>query len=83
MPLFYFQTFSKYLSYRRDNNELLFFLVKQLMRDQAMYMKSRYGTEQKILEVTEKEVAEKVCSVLSFRFVSSSSLTGGFNRNGH
>jgi DNA replication licensing factor MCM2 len=56
----FLQTFSKYLSYRRDNNELLFFLVKQLMRDQAMYMKSRYGTEQKVLEITEKEVSEKV-----------------------
>lgn len=60
MFVLFLQTFSKYLSYRRDNNELLFFLVKQLMRDQAMYMKSRYGTEQKVLEITEKEVSEKV-----------------------
>jgi len=35
------RNFAKYLSYRRDHNELLLFLLKQLINDQLSYMKHK------------------------------------------
>lgn len=35
------KNFAKYLTYRRDHNELLLFLVKQLINDQLMYLKHK------------------------------------------
>ncbi|CAG0912555.1 unnamed protein product [Notodromas monacha] len=76
------RTFSKYLSFRRDNNELLFFLVKQLMKEQAMYLKSRYKTDQKVLEISEKEVADKARQINIFDirpFLNSKMFKNRFN----
>jgi len=35
------RNFAKYLTYRRDHNELLLFLLKQLINDQLSYMKHK------------------------------------------
>ncbi|RNA19538.1 DNA replication licensing factor MCM2 [Brachionus plicatilis] len=35
------KNFAKYLNYRRDHNELLLFLLKQLINDQLSYMKHK------------------------------------------
>ncbi|CAG0884040.1 unnamed protein product [Cyprideis torosa] len=53
------RNFSRYLSYRRDNNELLFFLLKQLVQEQATYLRNRYGTEQETISIPEKDFADK------------------------
>jgi DNA replication licensing factor MCM2 len=37
--------FRKYITYKRDNNELIFFLLQNLVREQANYLKIRYGVE--------------------------------------
>jgi DNA replication licensing factor MCM2 len=37
------KNFSKYLAYRRDHNELLLFLLKQLINDQLSYIKYKSG----------------------------------------
>ena len=57
-----FQSFARYLAYKRDNNELLLFILKQLSRDQMTYNRNRYGMgeEQEVIEVTEEEFVEKV-----------------------
>jgi DNA replication licensing factor MCM2 len=47
--------FARYLSYKKDNNELLYFLLKQLIMEQARYMKNRYRTVQRVVEIPEKD----------------------------
>ena len=59
------QAFARYLAYKRDNNELLLFILKQLASDQMAYNRNRYGEEQEILEVSEDEFVEKVCQAVT------------------
>merc|ERR1712029_1239488 len=42
------KNFARYLSYKRDNNELLLFILR-----------NRYGTEQEVVEINEKDLTEK------------------------
>merc|ERR1719341_2523873 len=53
------KNFSRYLSYKRDNNELLLFILRGLANETATYIRNRYGTEQEVVEVNEKDLAEK------------------------
>merc|ERR1719153_2110717 len=53
------KNFTRYLSYKRDNNELLLFILRGLASETATYMKNRYGTEQEVVEVSEKDLSEK------------------------
>jgi DNA replication licensing factor MCM2 len=56
------KVFARYLSYKRDNNELLLFILKQLAREQMTYNRSRYGgtTDIDVVEVPEEDFTEKV-----------------------
>merc|ERR1712029_832568 len=51
--------FNRYLAFKRDNNELLLFVLKQLAQETATYMRNRYGTDQEVIEVPEKDLMEK------------------------
>ncbi|XP_006120288.2 DNA replication licensing factor MCM2 [Pelodiscus sinensis] len=53
------KTFSRYLAFRRDNNELLLFILKQLVAEQVMYQRNRYGAQQDTIEVPEKDLVDK------------------------
>ncbi|XP_069792376.1 DNA replication licensing factor MCM2 isoform X2 [Narcine bancroftii] len=53
------KTFSRYLTFKRDNNELLLFILKQLVAEQATYQRNRYGAQQDIIEIPEKDLIEK------------------------
>jgi len=53
------KTFSRYLAFKRDNNELLLFILKQLAQDQMSFQRNRYGVEQDVIEVSEKDLADK------------------------
>uniref|UniRef100_T1J3P5 DNA replication licensing factor MCM2 n=1 Tax=Strigamia maritima TaxID=126957 RepID=T1J3P5_STRMM len=53
-----FSNFSRYLTYKRDNNELLHFLLKQLVQDQMSYVRNRYGSMQEVVEVVEKDLLD-------------------------
>ncbi|KAF0294254.1 DNA replication licensing factor mcm2 [Amphibalanus amphitrite] len=53
------RNFSRYLAFKRDNNELLLFILRQLIHDQAVYQRNRYGTEQETVEVSEKDLADR------------------------
>jgi len=53
------RNFSRYLSYKRDNNELLLFILRGLANETATYMRNRYGTDQEVVEINEKDLAEK------------------------
>merc|ERR1711915_251988 len=43
------KNFTRYLSYKRDNNELLLFILRNLATETATYMRNRYGTEQDLV----------------------------------
>merc|ERR1712130_829038 len=53
------KNFTRYLSYKRDNNELLLFILRNLATETATYMRNRYGTEQDVVEISEKDLVEK------------------------
>ena len=59
------QTFNRYLAFKRDNNELLLFILKQLALDQMLFQKNRFGVEDsqdiETLEIAEQDLADKVC----------------------
>ncbi|XP_029457177.1 DNA replication licensing factor MCM2 isoform X1 [Rhinatrema bivittatum] len=53
------KTFARYLAFRRDNNELLLFILKQLVAEQVTYQRNRYGAQQDAIEVPEKDLVDK------------------------
>ncbi|XP_056292902.1 DNA replication licensing factor MCM2 [Pseudoliparis swirei] len=53
------KTFSRYLAFRRDNNELLLFILKQLVAEQVSYQRNRYGVQSDTVEVLEKDLQDK------------------------
>lgn len=53
------KTFQRYLCYKKDNNELLLFVLKQLVQEQINFMRSRYGSEPDVVEISEKDLQEK------------------------
>uniref|UniRef100_A0A8C9TYW0 DNA replication licensing factor MCM2 n=1 Tax=Scleropages formosus TaxID=113540 RepID=A0A8C9TYW0_SCLFO len=53
------KTFARYLAFRRDNNELLLFILKQLVAEQVTYQRNRYGAQQDTIEVPEKDLVDK------------------------
>jgi len=53
------RSFQRFLSFRRDNHELLLFLLKQLAQEQLAYARSRFGVDQDVVEVAEKDLADK------------------------
>ena len=54
------QTFARYLAFRRDNNELLLFLLKQLAQDQLTFQRNRFQSDTDSVELSEKDLADKV-----------------------
>uniref|UniRef100_A0A8C2GU26 DNA replication licensing factor MCM2 n=1 Tax=Cyprinus carpio TaxID=7962 RepID=A0A8C2GU26_CYPCA len=53
------KTFAQYLAFRRDNNELLLFVLKQLVSEQVAYQRNRYGAQQDTIEIPEKDLVDK------------------------
>lgn len=56
------KNFAKYLTYRRDHNELLLFLLKQLVNDQLAYLKHKSSRNVDLSSVTipEDEFVDRV-----------------------
>jgi len=49
--------FSQYLNYKKDNNQLLLYILKEIVRNQQMYNRNRAQTDAIVIQ--EKELAEK------------------------
>ena len=49
-----------YLAYKKDNNELLLFILKQLAGDHLTFNRNRYGEDLDIVEVPKQEFVENV-----------------------
>jgi DNA replication licensing factor MCM2 len=52
-----------FLAYKKDNNELLLFILKQLAMDQMSFQRNRFGLDQETIEISEKDLADKVLSL--------------------
>ncbi|KAL7060566.1 hypothetical protein AAHC03_09487 [Spirometra sp. Aus1] len=58
------QKFSRFLSYRRDNQELILFLLKQLVHDRTAFERSRHiDDESWQIEIPEQDLANKAKQV--------------------
>ena len=54
------KNFARYLSFKRDNNELLVFLLRQLLQEQTAFLRSRYGAaDHEPASVAEKDLADR------------------------
>merc|ERR1712200_176223 len=53
------QKYSVMKNMKRDFNELLLFILRGLANETATYMRNRYGTDQEVIEVPEKDLMEK------------------------
>ncbi|XP_055694827.1 DNA replication licensing factor Mcm2 [Lutzomyia longipalpis] len=52
-------TFQKYLSFQKDNAELLFFILRQLSLDQLMYVRCKEGPTATHIEIMERDLIER------------------------
>nr|CAB3263689.1 DNA replication licensing factor mcm2 [Phallusia mammillata] len=57
------RSFSRYLNYKKDNNELLLFILRQLVSDYNRFQRNRYGDVQEYAQVQEKELSEKARAI--------------------
>lgn len=53
------KTFARYLAYKRDNNELLFFLLRQLVQEQTVYLRNRFDTEPDTVDIPESDLSDR------------------------
>lgn len=56
---FYLQTFQKYLSYKKDHSELLYYILRQLTMDQLAYMRGLHHHSLPTIEISERDLIEK------------------------
>jgi len=57
------RTFKSYLSYKKDNNELLLHLLNNLSKEAALYMRNRYGSAEELVEINEKDLTDKARAI--------------------
>lgn len=61
------QNFARYLSFKRDNNELLMFLLRQLLHEQTAYLRSKFGgADHEPAVVPERDLLERVTNFIHF-----------------
>lgn len=55
------QTFQKYLSFKKDHSELLYYILRQMTQEQLAFMRGLLGTAQDIttIEISEKDFMDK------------------------
>ncbi|KAK7870011.1 hypothetical protein R5R35_011978 [Gryllus longicercus] len=52
-------TFQKYLTYKKDNSELLYFLLRQMTLDQLSYLRCLRGPSPGVIEISENDFLHK------------------------
>jgi len=53
------KNFARFLAFKRDNNELLFFLLRQLVHEQTTFMRARHGPDHEAVQISEKVLLER------------------------
>lgn len=54
------QTFQKYLSYKKDHSELLYYILRQITLDTLAFQKALHGNRITTLEISEKDLLDRV-----------------------
>lgn len=54
------QTFQKYLSYKKDHSELLYYILRQITLDTLAFQKALHGGRIATIEIPEKDLLERV-----------------------
>lgn len=62
-------SFQKYLSYKKDNNELLYYILRQLTMDELAYARNSQGADVTTVTVMEKDFKQRVRSIYCYYFV--------------
>ncbi|KDR16761.1 DNA replication licensing factor Mcm2 [Zootermopsis nevadensis] len=52
-------TFQKYLSFKKDNSELLFYILRQMALDQLTYIRCVQGPDAAVVEISEKDLIDR------------------------
>lgn len=53
------QTFQKYLSYKKDHSELLYYILRQITLDTLAFQKALHGSRITTLEISEKDLLDR------------------------
>ncbi|XP_043271583.1 DNA replication licensing factor Mcm2 [Venturia canescens] len=53
------QTFQKYLTFKKDHSELLYYILRQLTLDQLAFQRARRGSNVSVIEVNEKDLLDR------------------------
>lgn len=54
------QVFQRYLLFKKDHSELLFYILKQLAQDQLTFLRGTNASETLTIEIEEKDLLDKV-----------------------
>lgn len=54
------QAFQKYLSYKKDHSELLYYILRQITLDTLAFQKALHGNRITTLEISEKDLLDRV-----------------------
>lgn len=52
-------TFQKYLAYKKDHSELLYYILKQLTQDQMTFLRCLHGSDVQSVEINEKDLIDR------------------------
>lgn len=66
----FFKVFQRYLLFKRDHSELLYYILRQLAQDQLTFLRGRNTPELLAIEVDEKDLLEKVGRIQPWVFIS-------------
>jgi len=53
------KNFANYLTFRKDNNELLVYLLRELLHEQTTFLRGRYGPDHERAEVQESDLQSR------------------------
>lgn len=59
------QTFQKYLSYKKDHSELLYYILRQITLDTLAFQKALHGGRIATIEISEKDLLERVIKLIA------------------
>ncbi|XP_076287791.1 DNA replication licensing factor Mcm2 isoform X1 [Lasioglossum baleicum] len=63
------QTFQKYLSYKKDHSELLYYILRQVTLDTLAFQKAIHGSRVTVIEISEKDLLDRVIHFLRRTFI--------------
>lgn len=58
--ILFFKTFQKYLSYKKDHSELLYYILRQITLDTLAFQKAIHGNHITTIEISEKDLLDRV-----------------------